>query len=80
MLRITYRREFHIYLTALYGLRRAEPILTRWVSMMTSTGFGRAPRKFGQDDSVRSTPYGVVEASVVHRTEYKSGLGSDEPF
>jgi hypothetical protein len=29
MLRVIYRREFHIYLTALYALRRAKPILTR---------------------------------------------------
>lgn len=31
MLRVIYRREFHIYLTALYALRRAKPILTRLV-------------------------------------------------
>jgi hypothetical protein len=37
MLRVIYRREFHIYLTALYALRRAKPILTRLVPMMTST-------------------------------------------
>jgi hypothetical protein len=40
MLRVTYRREFHIYLTELYALRRAKPILTRLVLMMTSTDFG----------------------------------------
>jgi hypothetical protein len=37
MLRVIYRREFHIYLTALYAPRRAKPILTRLVPMMTST-------------------------------------------
>jgi hypothetical protein len=48
MLRVIYRREFHIYLTALYALRRAKPILTRLVPMMTSTGFGMPPRKFAR--------------------------------
>jgi hypothetical protein len=51
-LRVIYRREFHIYLIALYALRRAKPILTRLVPMMTSTGFGMPPRKFVQDYEV----------------------------
>jgi hypothetical protein len=57
MLRVIYRREFHIYLTALYGLRRARDapsLLTRLVPMMTSTGFGMPPRKFVQGYVLRT--------------------------
>ena len=48
MLRVIYRSEFHIYLTALYALRRAKPILTRLVLMMTSTGFAMLAGKFAR--------------------------------
>jgi hypothetical protein len=56
MLRVIYRHEFHIYLNALYPLRRAKPIWTRLVSDDDVNGLWNAATV--QDYS--SAPYGVV--------------------
>lgn len=45
MLRVIYRREFHIYLTELYALRRAKPILTRFGSDDDVNGLWNAAAK-----------------------------------